>query len=104
MKRKIRRQPLGHRRIDAALGVTDRQACGRRLAVFVENAKSDDMCRLAIEDDIHLVAETEILRPLADVERNLRFALARIAAVKLDDAVFERQSPERLSERLGVEQ
>src|SRR2546429_9946666 len=46
---------------------------------------------------------TYVLRPLPYFERNLTFALARVAAVKLEDAIFEVQAAQLLAQRLLAE-
>ena len=103
MKRKVRREPLGLRRINAPLVVPDDEHCGGRLPVFVEHVKSHFAGRQTVEQHIYIVAITDVLRPLPDVERNLSFALARVAAVKLEDAIFEAQAAQPLAQRLFAE-
>ena len=73
-----------------------------RLAVLVEHLKCDLASRFAIEEQIDLVSKAEILCSLANVEAELGIAFAGVAAVKLDDAIFQGQAAERLGERLGV--
>ena len=102
VKMKVRRKPLGLRRIDAAQLVAKFKTSRGRLAVFVEHLERDLAGRLAVEQQIDLVAKAEVLRPLANVEAELGVALAGVAAVKLDDAIFECQTAERLGERLRV--
>src|SRR5438552_864805 len=58
---------------------------------------------MACEQDWRVVAEPEVLRPLAHVERNRCVALAGVAAVKLDDAILKPQPAERRRERLFIE-
>src|SRR5258705_10140340 len=46
----------------------------------------------AIEEYVDLVAKAGILCALADVEADARIPLARVAAVKLDDPIFEAEA------------
>ena len=45
-----------------------------------------------VEQDRHLAAEAEVLRPLADVEAERRLALAGLAAVDQGDRVLDLQA------------
>src|SRR5262245_39030318 len=87
-----------------SLRVADDERSGRRLSFFIEYAQCYVNCRAAGKENIRLIAEADILSPLADVEAELRFAFARVAAVKLDDAVFKLKAGEnRLEGRFFVE-
>ncbi len=55
-----------------------------------------------LEQHVDLVAEAQVLRALADVERQLGLALAGVAAVELDDAIFQLQARQVLVQRLAV--
>ena len=48
----------------------------------------------AVKRMFDVVAEADVLRALADVEGELCRALAGVAAVELDDAVFELEAGE----------
>ena len=54
------------------------------------------------EQNIHFVAEAQVLRALADVESELGFALAGVARVESKDSVFKLQSREPLLHGLAV--
>src|SRR5215470_5126099 len=60
-------------------------------------------CGPAIEEDIHVIAEADVLCALSDVETDLCLPPACVAAVKLDDAVFKFQARQRWFERRFVE-
>src|ERR1051326_195795 len=102
MKRKIGGEPLGLRRINSPLRVANDEFCGGGLVVFIADPQRDGAGGEASEKSVHFVAKTDVLRTLADVERDLRFAVSGIAAVELDDAVFERQTAKGLLQRLCV--
>ena len=102
VKMKVRRKPLGLRRIDVSKFVSKFKTGGGRLAVFVEHLEREFAGWLAVKEQIDLAAEAEILRSLANVEAELGVALASVAAVKLDDAILQGQAAERLGERLGI--
>ena len=56
-----------------------------------------------VEQHIHVVAISDVLRPLAHVKRDLSLAPAGVAAVKLEDAIFEVQPAQLLAQRLFAE-
>jgi len=58
--------------------------------------------RQTIEQHIHIIAIADVLRPLAHIERNLRLALAGVAAVELDDPVLKSQPAQLLAQGLFV--
>ena len=102
MKREVRREALGLRGVDAALRVANDEAGGARLVVFVLHTERDFRRGQTGEKQIHLVAKTDVLRALADVETNLRLALAGVAAVELHEAILDGEAAERGPERLGI--
>ena len=58
------------------------------------------MAGLDVEQDRHLAAEAEVLRPLADVEADRRLALAGLAAVDKQDGVLDLQAAQVRRHRL----
>src|SRR5258706_14653585 len=103
MKRKVGRQALGLRRIDASSAVANDETCGRRPAVFVLNLQDEFGGGLGGEQNVHLTAEAEVLGSLSSVENQACLAFAGVAREELQDAVFEFQSREMRLERLLVE-
>ena len=55
------------------------------------------------EQHLDVVAEPDVLRPLADVEAHDRRSLARIAAVNLEDEVFDAEPRQALPHRRPIE-
>ena len=102
VKGKVGREPLGLRRIDAALRVANDERRHGGLAVLVHHAEDDGARGQAAEENIDLAAEAEILGALADIEGEPGFALADVAAVEGDDAVLDLQSAQRLAHRLAI--
>ena len=98
----VRREALGERRVNALLRVTDYERRGGRRAGFVLHAEPEFARRQGGEEHVRLIAEADVLGALADAEGNLRLPFAGVAAVELDDAVFEVQAAECRVERLGV--
>ena len=92
MKAEIRREPFRLARINAALRVANLETASGRLSVFVEDVESDRARRLRIKQNIDFIAEAEILRALPDIEHQFGFAFAGVAAVKLNDAIFEAEA------------
>ncbi len=93
-------QALGLRRIDAAARVAHYEHPDRGAVVGLQHAQLHRRGRPGREQDVHLVAKAEILAALPHVEQQLALALARIARVKLQDAVFEFQAGEVRAQRL----
>ena len=102
METKIRREPFRLRRIDPALLIANEERSGRGLIVFIPHTKDDLVRRLAVEKNVHLVAESEVLGSLADIEFELGLALAGVAAVELHHAIFQRQAGQFLFQRLVI--
>ena len=103
MKRKVRSQALGLRRIDVSQLVADHKRARGWIAVLICNPEGNIHRGPALEEDAGVVAKPDVLSPLAYVEADLGFALARVAAVELDDAVLQLESGETGVQRLGVE-
>ena len=103
VEEKVRFKPLGAQRINASDGIANFECCRRRLAGLVLHAEGDGLRRRAVEQHIDFAAKAEVLRALAGVEGNLRLALAGVPAEELDDPVLQRQSAERVAQRLLVE-
>src|ERR1051325_10843639 len=55
------------------------------------------------EKHVDFVTKTKVRRPLTDVKENLRLPLAGIAAVELDNSIFEGEPAEAGLERLLIE-
>lgn len=83
MKTEIGGEALGGRRVDAALRIADEKTGDGGIAIFVENAESDRQGGLSGEENIHLIAEADVLRALSDVEHELGFTLSCVAAIDL---------------------
>ncbi len=103
MEEEIRREPAAGRRINPPHPVAKDERGHRRPAVVVADVEDHGHRRIAREEDVDVAPETQVLRPLADVEADPRLALAGVAAVDLDDPVLEAQSGERTLERTVVE-
>ena len=99
LKRKVRREAFGQRGINAILRIANEKGRRGRRAVFIPHPQRDLLGRARGEKHIHLVAETQVLRPLTHVEGKLRLPPPRVAAVKLDDAILQRQPAQGRSER-----
>ena len=83
---------LGLRGMDAARAVEEGEVGDGRRAVVVADAEPDRDGRAHVEEDRHLAAEAEVLRPLADVEADRRLSLARLAAVEQGQGVLDPQA------------
>ena len=81
----------------------DQERSGGRLVVGIEHAQCHLRGRARREKDVDIVAETQVLRALPDVEAQLALALAGIAGIKLQDAVLHLQAGQSLAHRLFVE-
>ena len=95
VEEEIGREAATGRGIDAPHAVTKDERGHRRPAILVSNVDNQRHGRVALKEDVEVAAKTEVLGSLADVEADSRLALAGIAAVDLDDAVFEARGPER---------
>src|ERR1041385_5907278 len=71
--------------------------------MFVGYAKYNRLRRQTIEEEIDIVAKTEVLGSLPHVKRDARLSLAGITAVKLDDPVIQAQTGKLAAQRLAVE-
>src|SRR5439155_8910438 len=85
LEEEIRREALGLRRIHSPQRIAYQERRCRGLVVRIKNAQRDSRRRPDREQDVDLAAETEILRPLAHVERELRFAFPAFSRVQLQD-------------------
>src|SRR5437016_5206733 len=91
MKGEIGSEALGLAWIDAAKGILDQQHGRRRLAIGILDVDGDLGSRRAIEQDVHVAAESQILRALPYVEGEFGFPLACVFAVQADDPIFQRK-------------
>src|SRR5207249_12096290 len=103
LKGKIGSQPFVRRGVHAAALVPNDEGSHCRFAIFVTDSQSDRLRGLAGEQNRHFIAKAEILCSLPYIERDLRFSVARVAAVELNDAIFEFQSAQLRQERLLIE-
>lgn len=103
MKGEVGRESLGLRRVNALLLIANDKPRGGGPIVFIAHAQRDRVGGCATKQEVGLIAKTDVLSALADVERKLRLPLAGVAAVELDDPIFEFESAERGAERLCVE-
>ena len=108
VEEKIGRVAFDLRGIDTSCGVFDEQFGDARFAIFIGDGEFHLTRRLAVEQDAHFVAEAEILRALAGVEAKGGITFACIAAVELDDAIFDAEAAQiglhrRCFEHLQVE-
>ena len=102
MKRKIRCQALGLRRINPSPGITNLKHASGRLAILVPDRQSDIDRRPTLKQGIHFITKANILRTLPHIETHPRFSSAGIPTVELKDTVFEFESTKSLSQRLGI--
>src|SRR4029453_16376037 len=72
-------------------------------SLFVQHVEGDLGRRTAFEESVHFVAKSEILSPLPDIESHLGIPLARVAAVELEDAIFQPQPAKRWREGGAIE-
>src|SRR5262249_18509909 len=87
-------QAAAGRGINAAQGVAEDEGGHARPSVLVPDVEDDRDGRLAVEEDVDVAAEAQVLRPLADVEADLRLALPGVPAIDLDDAIFDAEARE----------
>src|SRR4051812_36214596 len=80
VKSEVGRESFGDVGINALLPVANEKGPQRRLTVLVEHTKHDCLGGRSIKEHVGIIAETEILRALADVEGDSSFTLAGIAA------------------------
>jgi hypothetical protein len=78
--------------INSTFGVAENElACGR-FTIDVLDVEFHLDGGLAAEKDCHFVAESQVLRSLANVEIQACFAFPRVAAEDLGDAIFQCQA------------
>ena len=99
MEEEIGREAAAGRGIDAPQAVAKNERRHRRTAVLVANVDNHCDRGFAVEQDVDVAAETQVLRSLTDVETDPGLALARIAAVDLHDAVLQAQPRKGCLER-----
>jgi len=75
----------------------------RNEAVVVADVEGHGDGRRGREEDVDAAPKAEVLRPLADVERELGLATAGVATVNLDDPVLQGQSRQGSIQRLIAE-
>jgi len=102
MKGEVGRESLGLRRVNALLLIANDKPRSAGPIVFIAHAQRDRVGGCATKQEVGLIAKADVLSALADVERKLRLPLAGVAAVELDDPIFEFESAERGAERLCV--
>ena len=74
MKGKVRRQSLGRRRVNSALGIADDEGSGRGPIVLVADMEGDLACGQTVKKQIDLIPKPEVLGALANIEQDLGFA------------------------------
>ena len=95
----VGRQALRNVRIDAIELVAHGEPGGGRPAVLVLDVDADGVRRAGGEQHLDVVAEPDVLAALADVEADERRALPGVAAVDLQDDVFDPESRQPLPHR-----
>ena len=88
--------------VDPAARIANDERGAGGLAILIDDAENDLRRGNAIEEDIHLVPEAEILGSLANVEFDLGLALTGIAGIDLDNSVFKAETGEGPVERTGI--
>ena len=91
-------------RIDSSLFVAEEKRRGGRLAIEILHSQRDFNRWQTSEEHRSRIPEADVLRALPDIEAHFRFPLADVAAVDLQDAVFQREAAQLRRERLLVEQ
>ena len=91
MKEKVWCQSATLCRIDPAETVANHEAGHNVRPIFIFDIKNQLHARFAVKKNIHIGPESEILRALANVEAEPGFSLAGIAAVNLDQTIFNWQ-------------
>src|SRR5260370_31299104 len=100
LKEEIGSQPLGLRRVHPPTFILYQKPRGGGSAVTIPHLEYDLCGRSNGEENIHFVAEAQVLRPLTYVELQLRFPLARNAGIELQDAVLHFQARQHWTHRL----
>ena len=98
MEEEIGRETAAGRGIDPPHPVAEDERCHRRPAVLITNIEDERHRGLAVEKDVDITPEPQVLRALTDVEADPRFPFARIPAMDLHDPVLEAQPGERTLE------
>ena len=92
LEREVRGESFRRIRIDPPLQVLDREGRDRRFAFLIADPQRDGPRLLDVEQHQDVVAETDVLRSLPYVERDLRRALTVVPAVDLQDLVLDAQT------------
>jgi hypothetical protein len=79
VKKEVVPQPARTGRVNAVAPVANDELGRRRSAVVVDDFQRHVDRRLALKQQIHLAVEAQVLRALADVERELRLSRTAVA-------------------------
>src|SRR5260370_3917742 len=74
----------------------------RGRAGLISNAQPHEAGREGIKQHDHVIAETDVLRPLSNIETDLGGALSTLMAIDLEDPVFESKTREAFRERVFI--
>ena len=96
-------QPLRAQRIHPPRLVTNLEGRHRCLPVLVPHSERHRLRFHTIEEHIRLAAKAQVLRALPGVEGDLPLPFPGVAAEELDDSILQRQTAQRLAQRLLVE-
>ena len=75
MEEEVGSEPAGLRRIDSPLRIANQKRRHRRPAVRVVYVEETETAGSHSEENVDVAPEAEVLRPLADVEGDLRLAV-----------------------------
>ena len=103
VKKEVGREPPRRIREHIAPTIANDERCRGWLAIKILHTEHHLHRRSRVEQNRHRVAKAEILRPLPDIESELRLAPPDLARVKLDDAILQRQPRQLRLQRLLVE-
>ena len=92
LKEQVRPEPFRLRREHVPGRVFEREPAHGRRAIEILHVEFDGVRGLHVEQDGHLAAEAEVLIPLADVEADGDFPLARFARINQGEGVFDAQA------------
>lgn len=87
VKKEVGREPPRRIREHIAPTIANDERCRGWLAIKILHTEHHLHRRSRVEQNRHRVAKAEILRPLPDIESELRLAPPDLARVKLDDAI-----------------
>ena len=94
VKKEIRGKAVCGIGVDPTSLVLDDEGGAGRCSVEILEFDTDFYGGLAVEEDSDFIAEADVLGSLADVEGEQGFAFADVAAVELNDAVFQSEPRE----------